>query len=69
MQNFLNDQTGTQSKKMTDEMRLIKRATRALMLYLNMSESAAHRYIEKRAIDMQMSKKEIARNILKAYEP
>lgn len=58
-----------QSKEITDEQYLIARAKRALMLYLNMSEPTAHRYIEKRAMDMRVTKKEIARNILKTYEP
>ena len=52
-----------------DEMRLVGRAKRMLMLYLNMSETAALRYIEKRASDMQVSRVEIAKNILKTYEP
>ena len=56
-------------RELTDEQRLIIRAKRMLMLYLNMSEPMAHRYIEKRAMDMRVTKNEIARNILKTYEP
>ena len=33
-----------------------------------MSESQAHRYIEKQAMDLRVTKKEIAENILKTYE-
>ena len=59
----------SREQELTDEQRLIARAKHTLMLYLNMSEPMAHRYIEKRAMDMRVTKKEIARNILKAYEP
>ena len=69
MQNFLNESSGVQGGKTMDEMRLVGRAKRMLMLYLNMSETAALRYIEKRASDMQVSRVEIAKNILKTYEP
>ncbi len=69
MQNFLNGVSSEQEQEITDEQRLIIRAKRTLMLYLNMSEAAAHRYIDKRATDMRLTKKEIAKNILKTYEP
>jgi AmiR/NasT family two-component response regulator len=59
----------TSEQELAEEMRLINRAKRALKLYLNMNESLAHRYIEKRAKDMHVTKKEIAKNILKTYEP
>ena len=35
--------------------------------YLRMSEQQAHRYIEKQAMDMRTSKKDVAENILKTY--
>lgn len=69
MQNFLNEPSSVQNGEITDEMQLIDRAKLALMLYLNMSEQTAHKYIEKRATDMRIPKKEIAKNILKTYEP
>lgn len=69
MQNYLNEPSSVQNGEIMDEMSLIDRAKRALMLYLNMSEPTAHRYIEKRAMDMRLTKKEIAKNILKTYEP
>ena len=69
MQNFLNGVSSEQEQEITDEQWLITRAGRILMLYLNMSEAAAHRYIDKRATDMRTTKKEIAKNILKTYEP
>ena len=38
-----------------------------LVEYLRMSEQQAHRYIEKQAMDMRTSKKDVAENILKTY--
>ncbi len=51
-----------------EEIRLIDRAKCALIQYLNLSEPQAHRYIEKQAMDMRMTKKEVAEGILKTYE-
>lgn len=51
-----------------NEIKLISRAKITLMRYLRMSESEAHRYIEKQAMDLRITKVEIARNILKIYE-
>ena len=51
-----------------EEMRLVDRAKYALMQYLSMSEKEAHRYIEKQAMDMRVSKHVIAEGILKSYE-
>ena len=59
----------TYLKGKIDEIKLINRAKLTLMQYLNMTEPMAHRYIEKRAMDMRVSKREIAENILKTYEP
>ena len=51
-----------------DEMRLIDRAKCVLIQYLGMSEASAHRYIEKQAMDMRTTRREIAESILKTYE-
>lgn len=51
-----------------EEMRLIDRAKCALIQYLNMTEPQAHRYLEKQAMDMRVTRNEIARSILKTYE-
>lgn len=51
-----------------DELKLVDRAKCTLIQYLGMTEQAAHRYIEKQAMDMRTTKKEIAENILKTYE-
>lgn len=50
------------------EMRLVDRAKCILIQYLNMTESQAHRYIEKQSMDLRQSKTSIAENILKTYE-
>lgn len=51
-----------------EEIRLVTRAKCVLIQYLNMTESQAHRYIEKQAMDMRTTKDQIAKNILKTYE-
>lgn len=54
-------------KKKLDETRLIDRAKYILMEKMNMTESEAHRYIEKQAMDLRLTKKSVAENILKMY--
>ena len=49
------------------EIRLVNRAKWILISELNMSEPAAHRYIEKQAMDRCVSKREIAEEIVKTY--
>lgn len=55
-------------KNKIEEMKLIDRAKFTLIQYLNMTEATAHRYIEKQAMDMRLTKKQVAIEILKAYE-
>ena len=50
-----------------EEVRIVARAKCILVEYLRMSEQQAHRYIEKQAMDMRTSKRNIAENILKTY--
>jgi response regulator NasT len=54
--------------KTPEEEEIINRAKTTLMEYLGFTEPQAHRYIEKHAMDMRVTKMEIARNILKIYE-
>lgn len=49
------------------EIRIINRAKWLLISELKMTESDAHRYIEKQAMDRCVSKKEIAEAIIKTY--
>jgi AmiR/NasT family two-component response regulator len=55
-------------EKKIEEIRLVDRAKCVLIQYLNLTEPQAHRYIEKQAMDMRLTKREIAEGILKAYE-
>lgn len=52
-----------------EEMKIISRAKCVLMEYLGMSEDQAHKYIERQAMDMRMSKGRVSLGILKTYEP
>ena len=49
------------------EIRIVNRAKWILITELKMTETDAHRYIEKQAMDRCVSKKEIAEEIIKTY--
>lgn len=51
-----------------EEIRLIDRAKCALIQCLLMTEPQAHKYLEKQAMDLRLTKREVAENILKTYE-
>lgn len=51
-----------------EEIRLVDRAKWQLIDCLNMTEGEAHRYIEKRSMDLRVSKREIAENIIKSLQ-
>ena len=51
-----------------EETKLVGRAKCVLIEHLNMTEAQAHRYIEKQAMDLRISRYEVARGILSAYE-
>lgn len=51
-----------------EEIRLVNRAKWVLIDRLSMTEPQAHRYIEKQAMDMRLSRREIAENIIKTHE-
>lgn len=55
-------------KKTISDIKLIDRAKITLVEYLNMSEDESHKYIEKQAMDLRITKVEVAKNILKIYE-
>lgn len=50
------------------EIRLVNRAKWRLIECLNMTEAEAHRYIEKQAMDLRISRREAAENIIKTYK-
>lgn len=55
-------------KNKINNMALINRAKLTLIQYLKMSEEESHKYIEKQAMDLRITKVEVAKNILKIYE-
>ncbi len=50
-----------------EEIRLVNRAKWLLIEQLQMTEGDAHRYIEKQAMDLRISRKEVAENIIRTY--
>lgn len=55
-------------KEQIEEVKLINRAKCVLMQCLAMSEPQAHKYLEKQAMDLRLSKKRIAEQVLTTYE-
>lgn len=55
-------------KQKIEDIRIIDRAKYLLISYSNMSEQEAHRYIEKQAMDLRLTKRMIAEGIIKIYE-
>ena len=51
-----------------EEIRMVDRAKCALIQYLIMTEPQAHRYIEKQAMDLRVTKMEVAQGILQTYD-
>ncbi len=64
---FMEAKQATVEEKIA-EIRLVNRAKWLLIQCLNMTESDAHRYIEKRAMDLRISKREVAETIIKTYK-
>ncbi len=57
-----------QLHKKIEEIRLVDRAKCALIQYLSLTEQQAHRHIEKQAMDLRLTKRQIAESILRTYE-
>lgn len=51
-----------------EDIRIVSRAKCLLISYLSMSEDEAHRYIEKQAMDLRITKRAVADKILKTYD-
>ena len=51
-----------------EDMKYITRAKIALMRALGYTEEQAHKYIEKKSMDLRISKRKVAMDILKTYE-
>ncbi|MGN0623205.1 MAG: ANTAR domain-containing response regulator [Oscillospiraceae bacterium] len=56
-------------QKKLEEIRNVNRAKLALMQYLGFTEQQAHRYLEKQAMDLRVTKNEVALKVIKMYEP
>ena len=54
-------------EKKIEDMRIINRAKWLLIECLSMTEADAHRYIEKQAMDMRVTKREVADTIIRTY--
>lgn len=55
-------------QKKIEDIRIINRAKYILMEYLSMTEPQAHKYLEKQAMDMRLTKIEVAKNLLTTYD-
>ncbi|MFI3115700.1 MAG: ANTAR domain-containing protein [Clostridia bacterium] len=51
-----------------DDIKAVNRAKYVLIKYLSMTEPEAHKHIEKSAMDLRISKREVAQKILKTYQ-
>ena len=53
---------------MVEDLKIVDRAKLLLVTCLNMSEDQAHRYLEKQAMDMRISRVEVAKQVIKTYQ-
>ena len=63
----MEQKTASIEEKMM-EIRTVNRAKWLLIENLNMTERDAHYYIEKQAMDMRLSRHEVAENIIRTYD-
>lgn len=63
----MQDENRLLSQKL-DDIRIVNRAKCVLIEYLRMSETEAHKYIEKQAMDLRKTRRAVAEDILKTYE-
>lgn len=52
----------------TEELRLMNHAKWLLMTHRDMTEAQAHRYLEKQAMDRSLSRREVAQEIVQAWD-
>ncbi len=63
----LKEENRDLNKKLED-LKIIDRAKIALIQRLGYTESEAHKHIERQAMNLRVSKREVAVSILKTYE-
>lgn len=51
-----------------EDIRIVDRAKCVLISHLSLTESEAHRYIEKQAMDMRITRRKVAEEILRTYD-
>lgn len=61
------EQENIELTRQLDDVKIIDRAKCCLIQYLNLTESQAHRHIQKLAMDTSRSQREIAEDILRTY--
>lgn len=61
-------QENRELKRKIEDIRMVDRAKYVLMEMLQMSEKEAHRYIEKQAMDLRRTKREVATRIISTYQ-
>lgn len=62
----LNAEKEELSQQLKD-LKIVNRAKACLIQYLRLTEEQAHRYIQKQAMDLRKTQREIAEDILKTY--
>lgn len=62
------DQKNRALQEKMDDIRTVNRAKWLLIEQLRMTESEAHYYIERQAMDMRLSRREVAENIIRSYD-
>ena len=67
-QNQSLQRQNTKLKTQVETMKLVNRAKILLMQNLRMTESQAHHYLEKQAMNLRKSKYDVALRVLKTYE-
>ncbi len=62
------EQENERLRNMVEDLKIIDRAKLLLVTCLNMSESQAHKYLEKQAMDLRTSKLDVAKQVISTYE-
>lgn len=57
-----------QLKTMVEDLKIIDRAKLLLVTCLNMTEQQAHHYLEKQAMDLRVSRLEVAKQVIHTYQ-
>lgn len=61
------EQENVQLERQLEDIRVVSRAKACLMQYLNLTEEQAHRHIQKQAMNMRRTQREVGEEILRMY--